>query len=52
MVLTIEPGVPFTVQGADGPEKKILVHEENIVVTVDGGRLLTRRALPEIPAIG
>ena len=51
MVLTIEPGVPFAVDGPHGPEQKILVHEENVVVTPDGGELLTRRAPREIPII-
>jgi Xaa-Pro aminopeptidase len=52
MTLTIEPGIPFTAHGRDGPERKILVHEENMVVTEDGADLLTRRAPPEIPVIG
>ena len=52
MVLTIEPGIPFTVEGADGPERRILVHEENVVVRPDGGELLTRRAPREMPVIG
>ena len=37
MVLTIEPGVSL------GPER-LLVHEENLAITEDGNRLLTRRA--------
>jgi Xaa-Pro aminopeptidase len=44
MVLTLEPGVEI----APG---KIMVHEENIVLTADGAQLLSRRApalLPEI----
>ena len=48
MTLTIEPGLPFVVDG----EKKILVHEENVVVTPNGGELLTRRAPREMPVIG
>jgi Xaa-Pro aminopeptidase len=51
MTITIEPGLPFAVQGPDGPVRKILVHEENIVVTPDGGELLTERAPPEMPVI-
>ena len=47
MTLTIEPGLPFVVDG----EKKILVHEENVVVTPSGGELLTRRAPSEMPVI-
>lgn len=44
MVLTIEPGMEY----APG---KMIVHEENIVVTADGPRLLTRRAPREMPVI-
>ena len=51
MTLTIEPGLPFFVDGKSGPERKILVHEENIVITPDGGELLTRRAPREMPII-
>ena len=45
MVRTREPGMEF----APG---KMMVHEENIVVTEDGCELLTRRAPPEMPVIG
>jgi Xaa-Pro dipeptidase len=45
MVLTIEPGMEY----APG---KMIVHEENIAVTGDGPRLLTRRAPRELPVIG
>jgi len=44
MVLTLEPGMTFA------PGKQ-MVHEENIVVTEDGARLLTRRAPPEMPVV-
>jgi len=44
MVLTIEPGMEY----APG---KMIVHEENIAVTRDGPRLLTRRAPRELPVI-
>jgi Xaa-Pro aminopeptidase len=44
MVLTIEPGMEY----APG---KMIVHEENIAVTKDGPRLLTRRAPRELPVI-
>ena len=43
-VLTIEPGMLF----APG---RMMVHEENLVVTEDGSELLTRRAPPEMPVI-
>ena len=45
MVLTLEPGMEF----APGRQ---MVHEENIVVTEDGARWLTRRAPEEIPIVG
>ncbi len=44
MVLTIEPGMLF----APG---RMMVHEENLVVTEDSNALLTRRAPPEMPVI-
>lgn len=44
MVLTIEPGMEY----APG---KMIVHEENIAVTKDGPRLLTKRAPRELPVI-
>ena len=45
MVMTIEPGLEY----APG---KMLVLEENVVVTTDGCELLTRRAPQEMPVIG
>jgi Xaa-Pro aminopeptidase len=44
MVMTIEPGLEF----APG---RMMVHEENVVVTEDGCDLLTRRACPELQII-
>ncbi len=44
MVLTIEPGMEYA-------RGKMIVHEENIAVTKDGPRLLTRRAPRELPII-
>ncbi len=44
MVLTLEPSLSY----GDG---LMMVHEENIVVTPEGGRLLTTRAAPELPII-
>lgn len=44
MVLTLEPSLSY----GDG---LMMVHEENIVVTPQGGRLLTTRAAPELPII-
>ena len=45
MVLTLEPSLSY----GDG---LMMVHEENIVVTPEGGRLLTTRATRELPVIG
>ncbi len=44
MVMTIEPGMAY----GDG---KMLVHEENVVITEDGCELLTRRAARDVPVI-
>ena len=44
MVLTIEPGMSF----APGKE---MVHEENILITEERAKILTRRASDEMPII-
>ena len=44
MVITLEPSLSY---GAG----LMMVHEENIVVTGQGGRLLSTRAAPELPVI-
>ena len=44
MVMTIEPGIEY----APG---KMIVHEENLVITEDGCELLTRRASKAMPVI-
>ena len=44
MVLTLEPSLSY----GNG---LMMVHEENIVVTSDGGHLLTKRAAPDLPII-
>jgi len=45
VVLTLEPGMEFA------PGKQ-MVHEENIVITEDGARMLSRRAPAELPIVG
>ena len=45
MVITLEPGMEF----ASG---KMMVHEENIVITEDGAELLSKRAAAEMPLVG
>lgn len=42
MVITLEPGMIFK-------SNKMMVHEENLVITKDGPLLLSRRAEPELP---
>ena len=44
MVLTIEPGMEYEAG-------KMIVHEENVVITAEGAELLTRRAPRELPVI-
>lgn len=48
MVLTLEPGIGFI--GPDG-RKKVLVHEENFVVTDSGAEFLSKRGPREIPVV-
>ncbi len=45
MVMTLEPSLTIS----DG---KMMVHEENILITEDAPVLLTKRADPELPVIG
>lgn len=45
MVMTLEPGYSY----APG---KMMVHEENVVITKDGARMLSHRAARDIPVIG
>lgn len=44
MVLTLEPSMTIS-------EGRIMVHEENLVLTGDGAELLSRRAAPELPIL-
>lgn len=44
MVLTLEPSLGYG-------DKRIMVHEENIVIRANGAELLTTRATPEMPVI-
>ena len=45
MVMTLEPSLAIS-------EGKMMVHEENILITDDTPILLTERAAPELPVIG
>ncbi|MSO92806.1 MAG: aminopeptidase P family protein [Rhodospirillales bacterium] len=51
MTLTLEPSIAFPVPGKDGTEERVVVHEENILVTEKGCELLTRRAPRELPVV-
>jgi Xaa-Pro dipeptidase len=45
----LEPGMVMTIEpGMDYGNGKMLVHEENVVITEDGCRLLTTRAPREM----
>ncbi len=44
MVITLEPGMEFE-------PGKMMVHEENILITESGAELLSKRALAELPII-
>ena len=44
MVLTIEPAIEYETG-------KMIVHEENIIITSDGAKLLTKRTPKEMPVI-
>jgi Xaa-Pro aminopeptidase len=49
MVITLEPSL--TLPGAGGMTRRLMVHEENVVVTPAGCELLTRRAPAELPIV-
>jgi Xaa-Pro aminopeptidase len=52
MVITLEPSISFMAPGSNGEEEqRIMVHEENLVVTNNGAELLTTRAPEELPII-
>jgi Xaa-Pro dipeptidase len=51
MVVTLEPSLSYEVAGTAGSERKMMVHEENLVITAAGCELLSRRAPREIPVI-
>ena len=50
LVFTLEPSARYEVAEAPG-RRKLMVHEENVVVTETGVQLLSRRAAPEIPLL-
>ncbi len=48
MVITIEPGIAYE---AAGGARKVMVHEENILVTEAAPELLSVRAVPAMPIV-
>jgi len=50
LVFTLEPSAKYALTGSDN-KKKLMVHEENLVVTEAGIELLSKRASPEIPVL-
>lgn len=51
MVLTVEPGIVVKHAAARQRERRVVVHEENVVVTKTGSSLLSLRTPREIPVI-
>lgn len=51
MVLTLEPGIVVKQATTRQRERRVVVHEENVVVTKTGSSLLSRRTPQEIPVI-
>jgi Xaa-Pro aminopeptidase len=51
MVLTLEPGIVVRPAGQRQRERRVVVHEENVVVTKTGSSLLSVRTPEEIPVI-
>ena len=49
MVITLEPSLALP--GTAGLTRRLMVHEENVVVTPAGCELLTRRAPAELPIV-
>jgi Xaa-Pro dipeptidase len=52
MVITVEPSAEFEIVTLAGTAKRMLIHEENLVVTYDGPQLLSARAPRGLPAAG
>jgi Xaa-Pro dipeptidase len=51
MVLTIEPSLVYHLDVGGEQRRYVCVHEENIAITENGARLLTRRAPREMPIV-
>jgi|SRR5579862_1356372 len=51
MVITLEPGISYSVDGPKGSERRVEIHEENVLVTESGAELLTKRAPRHIPVV-
>ena len=51
MVVTLEPSLTYRLPDSSDSAAKLMVHEENVVVTEDGCALLSRRAPAEMPLL-
>ena len=51
MVITLEPGIAYHVERDGSKQKRVCIHEENVLVTESGSELLTRRAPHTIPTV-
>lgn len=51
MVLTLEPGIVLKQATQNQRDKRIMVHEENLVVTAKGAKLISVRTPQDIPVI-
>lgn len=52
MVITLEPCIAFVTDGDGELTSRIMVYEEDVLVTEDGCELLTKRAPRELPLVG
>jgi Xaa-Pro aminopeptidase len=52
MVLTLEPGIVLKAAVGRQRAKRMMVHEENVVVTASGAKLMSIRTPQEIPVVG
>jgi len=51
MVLTLEPGIVLKQAEGKQREKRIMVHEENVLVTPKGAKLMSLRTQQDIPVV-
>jgi Xaa-Pro aminopeptidase len=51
MVLTLEPGIILKEAAKTQRDKRIMVHEENLLVTANGAKLISERTPQDIPVV-